>query len=117
MKRTISTLLLTIISLVILGLLSNKIIYNKPIIKNIKLTPKEIEFQIFFNVLKEQVIKLVRTKKIIEYKAPKVLDANLLNVINYTQNKNKVEFNYKIKYDTNKNKFNFLITAKTNILY
>ncbi len=53
MKRTILTLLLTIISLVILGLLSNKIIYNKPIIKNIKLTPKEIEFQIFFNVLKE----------------------------------------------------------------
>ncbi len=117
MKRTISTLLLTIISLVILGLLSNKVQYNKPVIRDIELTHKEIDYQSFFNDLKDQEINLDRSKSTIEYKATKELDANLFNEIdfvNYAPNKNKVEFDYQMKYDANENKFTLSIIAKTD---
>ena len=117
MKRTIYTLLLTIISLVVLGLLSNYVQYNKPVIRDIELTHKEIDYQCFFNNLKNQEIKLDRNKNTIEYKATKELDANLFNKIdfvNYAPNKNKVEFDYKMKYDANENKFNLSIRAKTD---
>ena len=117
MKRTITTLLFTIISFIILGLYSNKINYNKPVIRNIELTHKEIDYQSFFNDLKDQEINLDRSKNTIEYKATKELDANLFNEIdfvNYAPNKNKVEFDYQMKYDANENKFNLSISAKTN---
>ncbi len=117
MKRTISTLLLTIISLVILGLLSNQVQYNKPAIRDIELTHKEVDYQSFFNELKDQEINLDRSKNTIEYKATKELDASLFNevdFVNYAPNKNKVEFDYKMKYDANENKFNLSISAKTD---
>ncbi len=117
MKRTISTLLLSIISLVILGLLSNQVQYNKPVIRDIELTHKEVDYQSFFNDLKDQEINLDRSKNTIEYNATKELDANLFNEIdfvNYAPNKNKVEFDYKMKYDANENKFNLSISAKTD---
>ena len=57
MKRCITTLLLSIIFLVIVGLYTNKINYSKPIIKNIKQTPKKIDFQSFFNVLRKPIEK------------------------------------------------------------
>ena len=117
MKRTISTFLITIISLVVLGLLSNKVQYNKPVIRDIELTHKEVDYQSFFNDLKDQEINLDRSKNTIEYKATKELDANLfneVNFVNYAPNKNKVEFDYQMKYDANKNKFNLSISAKTD---
>ena len=117
MKRTISTLLLAIISLVILGLLSNKVQYNKPVIRDIELTHKEVDYQSFFNDLKDQEVNLDRSKNTIEYRATKELDANLFNEIdfvNYAPNKNKVEFDYQMKYDANENKFNLSISAKTD---
>ncbi len=117
MKRSISTLLLIIISLVILGLLSNKVQYNKPVIRDIELTHKEIDYQSFFNELKGQEINLDRSKNTIEYKATKELDANLFNevaFVNYAPNKHKVEFDYQMKYDANENKFTLSISAKTD---
>ena len=117
MKRTITTLLFTIISFIILGLYSNNINYNKPVIRNIELTHKEVDYHSFFNDLKDQEINLDRSKNTIEYKATKELDANLFNEIdfvNYAPNKNKVEFDYQMKYDANENKFNLSISAKTN---
>ncbi len=117
MKSSISTLLITVISLVIIGLLRNQVQYNKPIIRDIELTHKEVDYQSFFNELKDQEINLDRSKNTIEYKATKELDASLFNevdFVNYAPNKNKVEFDYKMKYDANENKFNLSISAKTD---
>lgn len=116
MKKILLFILALVGMLFVIGCSNKTIKYNMPLTRDVALISKQIDYQSFFNDFTKQEVVLDKNKNTIQFKATKEIDASLfenVDFVNYSTNKNKVEFDYDVKYDANSNEFSLSVTANT----
>lgn len=116
MKKFILFIFTIFIVFFITGCATKTVKYRKPLIRDINLINEQIDYQEFFADFSKQTIVLDKNKNAVNFKATKEIDSELfefIDFVNYSENQNKVEFNYDVNYNANSNEFTLSITANT----